>query len=176
MDVRPGIATGHVSAATTAKALRAPPSVGATKTITGAVSGTGSTVRLTIANHGLADGDLVWVQDVGGVTGGYGRFAVTVVDTHLVELQGSTFGGTYTSGGSLFRRILEPKRAPLGVEVYNAGAAAAYIGGPTVTADVTDDTAGMPVLAGATKWFAVTDPSYLFCRMASGAADLHFSY
>jgi hypothetical protein len=60
-------------------------------------------VRLTVndATH-LTTGDVVTVQDVVGATGTNGTHTITKIDSTTIDLQGSTFGGTWTSGGTVF--------------------------------------------------------------------------
>lgn len=69
--------------------------------VTGAISGTGGAVRLTVPIATAHATDKIFVQNVGGVTGASGWFNYTVFDSTHIELTGSTFGGTYTSGGSV---------------------------------------------------------------------------
>ncbi|WP_203073844.1 glycosyl hydrolase family 28-related protein [Falsiroseomonas ponticola] len=58
-------------------------------------------VRLTAtAAHGLVTGDLVNTYGIGGVPAN-GLYVVTVVDATRVDLQGSTFSGTWTGGGNI---------------------------------------------------------------------------
>ena len=70
--------------------------------VTGAVSD-GGLCKLTLNTLGfLANGNFVNVQNVGGVTGCTGRFAVSNIGTNTIDLAASTFGGTFTSGGQVF--------------------------------------------------------------------------
>jgi hypothetical protein len=58
-------------------------------------------VRLTgTGAHGLVTGDFVNVYGVSGVPSANGAFVVTVVDATRVDLQGSSFSGTWTGGGN----------------------------------------------------------------------------
>lgn len=70
--------------------------------ITGAVAGTGGVIRLTCTGHGGATSEKFWVESLNGVTNSgavvRGVFTVTVVDANTLELQGTTFGGTYVTG------------------------------------------------------------------------------
>ena len=59
-------------------------------------------VRITSAAHGLSTGDQVIVAGVLGATGANGTFTVTVISTTQIDLQGSTFGGTWTSATGAF--------------------------------------------------------------------------
>ena len=70
--------------------------------VTGAVSDSGL-CKLTLNTVGfLSNGSFVNVQNVGGVTGCTGRFAVSNIGTNTIDLAASTFGGTFTSGGQVF--------------------------------------------------------------------------
>lgn len=73
---------------------------GARGTITDAENNGSGAVRITSADHNLTTGARVTVSDVGGATGANGSHEVTRIDDDTFDLQGSTFGGTYTSGGS----------------------------------------------------------------------------
>lgn len=70
--------------------------------ITGAIAGTGGVIRLTCASHSGVTGEKFWVESLHGVTNNgalvRGVFTVTVVDASTIELQGTTFGGTYVTG------------------------------------------------------------------------------
>ena len=70
--------------------------------VSAAVSGTGSTVKLTTTNpHGLISGAVVTVAAVGGTTEANGTWIARVVDTTHIELLGTTFANAYTSGGTV---------------------------------------------------------------------------
>lgn len=71
----------------------------ATITVTGAVN-SGGLIRLTATAHGRATNDKVFVTGVGGVPNADGGWIVTVIDANTVDLQGSTFAGAFTSGGT----------------------------------------------------------------------------
>lgn len=75
-----------------------------TKTITGAANNGSGLIRLTATAHGLVNGDGIAVWGVGGVTNANGSWIITGVSTNTVDLVGSTFSGTYTSGGTLSNR------------------------------------------------------------------------
>lgn len=76
-----------------------------TLTVTGAVAGTSSRCKLTVPTTSLAEGQLVLVAAVGGTTGctttAPTAVAVHIVDGTHIELVGTTFGGSYTSGGTV---------------------------------------------------------------------------
>lgn len=73
------------------------------KNVSGAVNNGSGLVRLTVTGHGLSTGDKVFVLSVGGVSAANGYWTITNSGTNTVDLQGSTFAGTYTSGGTLQR-------------------------------------------------------------------------
>jgi hypothetical protein len=75
----------------------------ASKNVTGAVDNGSGLIRLTITSHGWQTGDDVFVAGVGGVTAANGDWGITRIDANTVDLQGSTFGGAYTSGGTAYR-------------------------------------------------------------------------
>lgn len=57
-------------------------------------------IRLTLDTaSGLITSQLVTVGSVGGVSAANGNWAITVISATQVDLQGSTFSGSYTSGG-----------------------------------------------------------------------------
>ena len=71
----------------------------ATFTVTG-VANAGGLVRVTTsAPHGLVAGDVVYVTDVGGVAAANGKWTVAVPAANQIDLVGSAFSGSYTSGG-----------------------------------------------------------------------------
>lgn len=60
-------------------------------------------VEVTSASHGFTNGQYVYVTGVGGMTQLNNKtFAVANASTNTLTLTGSTPGGTYTSGGSLY--------------------------------------------------------------------------
>ena len=79
--------------------------LGAGKAVTGGSLTTDYTVRLTIAAHGYATGDLVSIRDVVGLTGANGDWLVTVVDTNTIALQGSLGSGAWSSGGTATKAL-----------------------------------------------------------------------
>lgn len=72
------------------------------KAVSGAVAGTGGVIRLTVTAHGYATSNVVWVECLNGVTNGgvavRGNYTITSVDANTIELQGTTFAGTYVAG------------------------------------------------------------------------------
>ena len=107
-------------------ALTIPPSAVVGTSISGVASGAGAAIQVTTSGaHGLTTGAVVALQGVGGVTNTSGAWtyslagagvpdssglpspvttawAVTVVDAHNFTLNGSQFGGTWTSGGLVY--------------------------------------------------------------------------
>jgi Ca2+-binding RTX toxin-like protein len=86
-----------------------PAILAATLNITGAVSGAGSAIKLTLASTAsLTTGDLVDVAGVVGTTeaNGTGQ-AITVDDATHITLNGTTFTNAYTSGGTVARHTPE---------------------------------------------------------------------
>lgn len=80
-------------------------SIGNHQTITGATINTAEDdfrgrIRLTIAAHGYADGDLIGVRGVRGLRGANGDWFITVIDANIIELIGSSASGAYSSGGT----------------------------------------------------------------------------
>jgi hypothetical protein len=70
------------------------------QTVSGAVNNGSGLIRLTVGStSGWTTGDYKTISAVGGVPNANGTFAITVVDSTHIDLQGSTFAGTYTSGG-----------------------------------------------------------------------------
>lgn len=62
----------------------------------------GGLVRVTTsAAHNLVTGDLVNIYGVNGVAAANTRATATVVDATRIDLQGTSFAGTYTGGGTL---------------------------------------------------------------------------
>lgn len=72
-----------------------------TLTVTGAADNGSGEVRITVASTArLRTGDTMIVASVGGATGANGTHTITVVSSTTFDLDDSTFGGTYTSGGT----------------------------------------------------------------------------
>lgn len=70
------------------------------RTVTNATDNGSGQIRLTIATtNGMITNQNVTVADVGGVPTANGNFKITVVSTTEIDLQGSSFSGSYTSGG-----------------------------------------------------------------------------
>ncbi len=72
-----------------------------TLAITGVANNGAGLVRITTASaHGLVTGDLVNIYGVNGVPGANTRALATVVDATRLDLQGSSFTGSWTGGGT----------------------------------------------------------------------------
>jgi hypothetical protein len=71
--------------------------------VTGAANNGSGLIRITITAHGYVTGDEVNILNVGGVPNATGQWIVTVVTANTFDLQGSTWGGGYTSGGTCLR-------------------------------------------------------------------------
>lgn len=72
--------------------------------VTGAASGTGGVVRLTVGAGlatGKVTGETVVVAGVVGTVEANGTWVITAVDSTHIELQGSTFAIAYVSGGTI---------------------------------------------------------------------------
>jgi len=68
---------------------------------TGAVNNGSGLIRVTLASDALVTGSLAYFDLSGaGITGGVGAFLVNRISSGVYDLRGSTFGGTYTSGGT----------------------------------------------------------------------------
>ena len=81
-------------------------------TITGAVAGAGNVIRLTATGHGRSTGNVIWVEQLAGVTNNgavvRGNFTVTVIDANTMDLQGTVFGGTYVAGSGRWALAAAP--------------------------------------------------------------------
>jgi M6 family metalloprotease-like protein len=77
-------------------------------TITGATNT--NPIVINSANHGLATGDLVFINGVGGNTRANGSWKITRIDANQFSLDGREGNGTYTGGGTW----VEGKYAPAG--------------------------------------------------------------
>jgi hypothetical protein len=73
--------------------------------VSGATNNGSGLIRLTesaVSGTPLVTGDTVVVGNVGGVPNASGRWTATVVDSTHIDLQASTWGGSYTSGGTIY--------------------------------------------------------------------------
>lgn len=73
------------------------------KNVTGAVNNGAGLIRLTVTAHGWVTGDEINAAAVGGVPNATGQWIITVISPNTIDLRGSTFAGTYTSGGTAQR-------------------------------------------------------------------------
>lgn len=70
------------------------------RTITNAANNGSGLIRLTVATtNGLITNQQVTVREVVGVTSANGNWTITVVNKTQIDLQSSSFSGSYTSGG-----------------------------------------------------------------------------
>jgi len=66
-------------------------------------------IRLTInTTNGMITGQQVNVQEVGGVTNANGTWYITVINFSQIDLQNSSFAGSYTSGGYVINEPASP--------------------------------------------------------------------
>jgi hypothetical protein len=72
-----------------------------TVSISNAVNNGSGLIRITSAAHGRTTGEKIFISGVVGTTEANGGWIVTVIDATTLDLQGSTFTNTYTSGGTL---------------------------------------------------------------------------
>lgn len=89
------------------------------KDITNAVDNGAGLVRLTATAHTFSTGDWATVKDVQGALGATGTFEITVVDANTIDLIGSTFSGTYSSGGTISAIGVPGKLIDLGTSNTN---------------------------------------------------------
>ena len=71
-----------------------------TLSVTGAVDNGSGLIRLTVPLGNYKTGDRVQALNVGGVPNAAGNWIVTAISATVIDLQGSLFAGTYTSGGT----------------------------------------------------------------------------
>ena len=92
-------------------------------TITNAVAGAGNVIRLTAAAHGRTTGNVIWVEQLNGVTNSgalvRGNFTVTVIDANTMDLQGTVFGGTYAAGSGRWALAAAPAAISLQFQFLN---------------------------------------------------------
>ena len=81
--------------------------VGATMTVSGAANNGSGLIRLTVNDtSAVATGDSVHVVNVGGVSAANDNWRITVIDLTHIDLIGSSFSGTYTSGGTAVDEVV----------------------------------------------------------------------
>jgi hypothetical protein len=89
--------------------------------ITAAYNNGSGLIRLILdTTNGMLTNQTVTVGEVGGVTAANGNWVITVVSTTQIDLKGSTFSGSYTSGGYVindpslpYNNTTIPKTGPL---------------------------------------------------------------
>lgn len=80
------------------------------RTVTNAVNNGSGLIKLTVATtNGMITGQMVTVQEVGGVSAANGDWTITVVDKTTIVLDGSAFSGAYTSGGYVINNPSLPR-------------------------------------------------------------------
>ncbi len=73
-----------------------------TQAVSNATNNGSGLIRLTVADTSLySTGNSAVVSGVGGVTAANGTWTITVINATTIDLQGSTFSGSYTTGGSV---------------------------------------------------------------------------
>jgi hypothetical protein len=77
--------------------------------------------RVTTTTHPLVTGDEVTLTSVGGSTGINGDWTVTVINSTTFDLDGSTFAGVYTSGGTATTPYLVLLQGTVFVNAYTTG-------------------------------------------------------
>jgi hypothetical protein len=80
-------------------------------TVSDAANNGSGLIRLTLSaapSTPLVTGDKVSVARVGGVPNATGRWTIAVVNPTTIDLQGSTWAGTYTSGGNVRLGLIIP--------------------------------------------------------------------
>ena len=75
----------------------------APQNVTGSANDGFAQVQLTVTAHGYRNGDWVNVGSVGGVPNATGQWVISNVAANTFSLTGSTWAGTYTSGGTVQR-------------------------------------------------------------------------
>ena len=97
---------GTYTSGGTLNALSTPVPIGAQFSILSITSGTGAVMRLTLSlPHAISDGATVTlsaIQGTGNIAALAGKpFTAVYVSDTVIELSGTTFGGTYVSGSSM---------------------------------------------------------------------------
>ena len=75
----------------------------APQNVTGSANDGFAQVQLTVTAHGYRNGDWVNVASVGGVPNATGQWVISNVAANTFSLTGSTWAGTYASGGTAQR-------------------------------------------------------------------------
>ena len=90
--------TGEAPYGTNQKPGTGPNAVTYRNVVYAANNGSGLIRLILNTTNGMITNQMVTVQDVGGVPAG-GNWVITVINATQIDLQGSTFSGSYTSGG-----------------------------------------------------------------------------
>ena len=90
--------TGEAPGGTNQKPGTDPNAVTYRNVVYAANNGSGLIRLILNTTNGMITNQMVTVQDVGGVPAG-GNWVITVINATQIDLQGSTFSGSYTSGG-----------------------------------------------------------------------------
>lgn len=78
--------------------------------VTNALNNGSGLIRLTIGNtNGFITGQNVTVGDIEGVTAANGNWQITVVNATQIDLDGSVFAGSYSSGGYVINNPSLPR-------------------------------------------------------------------
>jgi hypothetical protein len=132
----------------------------AAKTVSGAADNGSGLIRLTLNNTtSLANGDIVYVRAVGGVSNANLSYTIKDVDSTHVTLVNSTFSGAYTSGGTVRTPCLRVKDVQ-GGKIVGSGKMATRI--------FTDDTACAVISTNGWGYGTVSDIG--FASAATGIA------
>ncbi len=82
------------------------------KAVSGAVTGPGNVIRLTVTAHGYTGTQTLWIEYLNGVTNNgqviRGNFTATVIDANTLDLTGTVFGGAYVVGSGLVALAAAP--------------------------------------------------------------------
>lgn len=116
------------------------------RAVTAAADNGSGLIRLTSAAHGWSTGQAVYAEAVGGVSNATGQWTITVIDANTFDLQGSTWGGAYTSGG-----VVRPVTVVTGAVDNGSGLVRlTATGHPFVTGDMAriGDVGGVTAAAG----------------------------
>ena len=71
--------------------------------VTGAADDGGGDLRITAVGHGLSTNNVIYVENLGGITISSGPWTVTRIDDDTIDLESSdgNWSGSYTSGGTI---------------------------------------------------------------------------
>jgi Pectate lyase superfamily protein len=102
--------------------------------VMGAANNGSGLIRLTMDTTKFVTGDQVVVSSVGGVPNSTGTWIATVVDSTHMDLQGSTFAGSFTRGGFVHPSALNHIRGYVGpvAKAYDRDTRESYTASYTV--------------------------------------------